>query len=95
MKHVFASPYVFEDETYEEIEFDLESLKGSDIAKAKKRFTSEGNHAFMPTVDSEFCAHVLAILMKKPIEFFSEMPAREYCLITTKVSNFFHNADSK
>lgn len=93
MKHVFSRPYEFEGQTYEEIEFDLATLKGSDIATAKRRFSSEGKFSPMPTMDSEFCVHLLAIAMKKPVEFFSEMPAPEYCTLMLKVSNFLSSAD--
>lgn len=92
MKHVFSNPYEFEGKTYEEIEFDLTTLKGSDISKAKKRFSSDGNFSPLPTMDSDFCAHLLAMVTKQPIEFFSEMPAREYCVLTQMVSNFLNSA---
>lgn len=88
MIHVFETPYEFEGETYKEIEFDLENLKGRDFAAAKKRFAKEGNFSVLPTMDSDFCAILLAQLTHKPDEFFTEMPIREYCAITQKVSNF-------
>lgn len=87
-KYTFDKPYEFEGKTYNEIEFDLESLKGSDIAAVKKRFSASGNYAPIPALDSEFCALILAHLVKQPIEFFSSMPARDYCNLTQQVTNF-------
>lgn len=88
MKHVFAHPYVFEGTEYKELEIDLDSLKGTDIAAAKKQFTSAGNFAAVPAADSEFCAMIAARVAKQPIEFFTSMPAKEYCKITQSISNF-------
>lgn len=88
MKHVFAKPYEFEGQTYNEIEFDLESLKGTDISAAKRTFLAEGYFSPLMTTDSDYCAILLARLTKLPFEFFSGLPAREYCEVTQKVSNF-------
>lgn len=88
MKHVFAKPYEFEGKTYEEITFDLDALKGADISAAKKEFTATGNYSPLPSTDSDFCALLLARMTKQPVEFFTELPAREYCGLTQKVSNF-------
>ena len=88
MIHVFEKPFEFEGKTYEQIEFDLEGLKGSDISAAKKRFAKEGNFAALPAMDSDFCAILLARMCKLPDEFFAELPAREFCAVTQKVANF-------
>lgn len=88
MKHVFLEPYEFEGKTYDGLEFNLDELKGSDISAVKKQFAAMGNYSPIPTTDSDFCALVLARLTKQPIEFFNDLPAREYCALTQKVSNF-------
>lgn len=88
MKYTFNKPYEFEGKKYESIEFDLESLKGSDIAAAKKRFTAAGNFSAIPAADSEFCAMILAQASKQPQEFFDNLPAKDYCSLTQQVSNF-------
>ena len=87
-EYVFKKPYEFEGKEYKSIEFDLDSLKGSDIALAKKQFSSAGNYAAVPAADSEFCSLILAKVTKQPLEFFTEMPAKDYCAITQMVSNF-------
>ncbi|MGN0885459.1 MAG: phage tail assembly protein [Candidatus Spyradenecus sp.] len=88
MVHVFATPYDFEGKTYEQLDFNLEGLKGSDIAAVKKQFTSAGNFAAVPAADYDFCAMMLARVCKLPLEFFTELPAKEYLALTQKVSNF-------
>lgn len=88
MIYTFKQPYEFEDVTYTQIEADLESLTGRDISDAKRQWATEGNFSPMPTTDLDFCAHILAKATKKPLEFYTEMPARDYCAITQQVVNF-------
>lgn len=87
-KYEFEKPYEFEGKEYESIEFDLESLKGSDISAVKKQFALEGNFSVVPAMDSDFCALLLARVTKQPLEFFMEMPAKDYNKLTQQVSNF-------
>lgn len=88
MVHEFAKPYEFEDKSYERIEFDLDALKGSDLAAAKKRFNTEGNFTVVPAAEPEYCALLLERLTKLPVDFFNNLPAKEYYALTQKVSNF-------
>lgn len=88
MKYEFKKPYEFDGDEYTEIEVDIENLKGSDIAAAKKQFASSGNFAPIPAADSEFCAMILASASGKPLDFFTDMPAKDYFAITQQVSNF-------
>ena len=91
MKYEFKAPYEFEGQTYTELEFDLESVTGADISAAKRQYATAGNFSPMPTTDSDFCAILLSRIARKPLEFFSEMPARDYCAITQAVTNFLMN----
>lgn len=87
-KYTFSKPYIFEGKEYSELEFDLESLKGSDISAAKKELTSVGIFAPILASDSDFCAILLARLIKQPREFFEGMPANDYSKLIQQVSNF-------
>lgn len=86
--HKFSVPYEFEGETYTELEYDFSGLKGSDIAEIKKAWAGAGNYSPLPTTDSDFCARILAKVCKKPLEFFEDMPAKDYCQLTQAVTNF-------
>lgn len=88
MKYIFEKPYQFEGETYTNIEFDLDSLKGSDIAAVKRKYVVAGGAALVPTSDMEFSVLLLNRVTKKPIEFFNGLPARDYVQLTLTVSNF-------
>lgn len=84
----FSKKYEFEGKEYESIDFDLEGLKGSDISEVKKTFAVTGTIAPVPALDSDFCALILARVTKQPLEFFTEMPAKDYMALTQQVSNF-------
>ena len=86
-----TKPFEFDGVEFKEIEFDLEGLKGEDISKAKKRFQREVPVCLILGADSDFCAHLLAVITKKPVEFFRAMPARDYLELTQTVSNFLTN----
>ena len=88
MNYKFKKPYEFEDVTYTELEYDLESLTGADISAAKRQWAAVGNFSPIPSTDADFCVYILAKVAKKPLEFFEGMPARDYCGITQQVSNF-------
>lgn len=89
MKHIFSKPIDFDDEKgIKEIEIDLDSLTGNDISAAKKTFTAEGNFAPILAMDTDFCICLAARVTKRPIEFFKDLPANDYCKIAQGVSNF-------
>ena len=72
-----------------ELEFDLESLTGEDLSKAKRQFLADGQvPTFIITADQDYAAYVLAVAAKKPIEFFKQMPARDYARLTTLATAF-------
>lgn len=87
-KYTFSEPFEFDGETYTEIEFDLKTLKGVDISATKKIFSQEVPICLSLGADTDFCALLLARMTKKPIEFYKEMPAKDYCELTQTVSNF-------
>lgn len=89
MRYEFLKPYEFEGKVYEVIELDLDSLKGSDMSAVKKQFTAMGHRSMAPIFDADYCALVAARASKLPIEFFNEMPAKDYVEVTATITNFF------
>ena len=89
MKYVLTKPYTFEGETVEEIEFNLEEMTGETISRAKRKFATSGEFSMgLVTTDLDYCAYVVAELLGKPIEFMTQMAARDYCRIGMIVSAF-------
>lgn len=90
MKHTFKKPYNFEGQDFEELEVPLDSLTGKDLSIAKSQWALAGNFSPMPSTDLDYCAAIAARASKQPIEFFEQMPAREFNKITQAVSNFLN-----
>ena len=88
MEYVFLEPYKFEDKEYKSIELSVENIKGYDIAAVKRQWTAVGYQAPVPALDSEFCAMVAARVSKQPLEFFENLPSKDYIGLTLRVSNF-------
>jgi len=87
-KHMFEKPYHFEGQEYTEIELDLDGLTGADMEAAQREFASKGNFTVMHTMDLAYLAILASMAAKKPREFITKLPAKEYNKITTKVQNF-------
>lgn len=90
MIHEFEKPYTFEEAEYKELEINLDGLKGSDMAAVKKEWTKAGNFSVAPGTDMDFCMLILVRATKKPVEFFEQLPAREFLAVTAMVTNFLH-----
>lgn len=89
MKHVFSKPINFEDEPeIKEIEIDLDSINGYDISEVKKQFSAAGNFSPILATDTDFCIMMAARKSGKPIEFFKELPGKDYLAIAQGVQNF-------
>lgn len=88
MVYTFGSPYSFEGTEYTEINIDVDALTGGDIANIKRQWVGEQNFAVLPAMDTEFCMMVAARASGQPLEFFREMPAKDYCKLTAEVSGF-------
>ncbi len=85
-----TKPYSFDGVEVTEVEFDLEMASGMVCVEAKRRMMREVPIAPMVMgTDHDFCAHVLALITKKPVEFYREMPAKDYLELVQTVVNFF------
>jgi len=69
-------PYVFEGETHTEIDMvGFEDLKGSQLFSAEQRYLSVRNNPVGMEYTYGFCFALGSIVLNKPVEFFSELPA--------------------
>jgi len=93
MLYTFAREYTFEDKAYTEIDIPLDDLKRSDIDRIQKQWRAAGNMAPLPVLDTSFCVRCAAAVTKQPLEFFEQLPGREYLRLTQKVSDFFLVSD--
>lgn len=89
MKHIFSKPIKFEEEPeIKEIEIDLDGINGYDISEVKKQFSAAGNFSPILATDTDFCIMMAARKSGKPIEFFKELPGKDYLAIAQGVQNF-------
>ena len=88
MKIEFSKPFKFEDQTFEAIDLKLEDLTGEDMLAVNKQFASEGLFSLAPSADMNFKMYLAARASKQPIEFFKQMPAKEFANVVQSVSNF-------
>ena len=88
MKYEFSKPYEFEGVKHTELDIHLEGITGRDISAVKKQFTDAGNYSAVPIMDYDFCVYLLARVTKKPMEFFYDLPAQDYCSLCQRVSTF-------
>jgi hypothetical protein len=86
----FKNPYIFEGETHEGIDLDLDGLKGSDLEKAQEIVSVQRKRmgSAVPELSKAYCAQVAALSAKVPCEFISGLPAKEYARVTLEVQNF-------
>lgn len=88
MRYEFSKKYKFEEKEYDTVDIPVEDMTGRDFADVKRSWSKEGNFSAVPAADSEFCIRVAAKMSRKPVEFFEQMPAGDYCKIAQSVSNF-------
>lgn len=90
MKYKFSKPYKFEDKEYSEIELDLEGVNGPDIESAflqVEDLTRTGQRIPL-AAGWKFLA---AKASKLPVEFFTNLPGRDWLKLSRIVSPFFDN----
>lgn len=97
MKYRLIKPIQFDGETIEEINLELDSLKGNDLLLVERQFLAMGdqNQAMMlKELSKEYQVVVAARAAKLPVEFFQEISAKDFSRITMQVQNFFVDGES-
>ena len=86
-----SKPYVFEDETYTEINLQgLEDLKAKDLSVIDKIHISKGCNPAMSGLTIDYAMITASMVAKKPLEFFEELPAKDAMAIKNMVMSFFY-----
>lgn len=87
----FAKPYVFEGRDYTELNLSaLEDATGADISAVGKILSKSGFVTPMPEMTMDFSLHMAGRITHLPIEFFSNMPAREAIKLKNIVTGFLY-----
>lgn len=90
----FSNPYTFEDETVTEVDLSgIENLTAADMIAVQKQMTKGGTVDALPEMSLQYACIVAARVTKRPVEFFTGLPAREAIKLKNKVTGFIFGAD--
>ena len=90
----FRKPFIFEDETYKEIDLSgLEDLSAKDMIQAQRTMERSGSINVLPEMSLEYACIFASKATKIPVEFFQALPPKEAIKVKDKVTNFFYGED--
>lgn len=90
----FRKPFIFEDETYKEIDLSgLEDLSARDMIQAQRTMERSGSINVLPEMSLEYACIFASKATKIPVEFFQALPPKEAIKVKNKVTNFFYGED--
>lgn len=90
----FHKPFVFEDETYTEIDLSgLEDMSARDMIQAQRTMERSGSINVLPEMSLEYACIFASKATKMPVEFFQALPPKEAIKVKNKVTNFFYGED--
>ena len=87
----FAKPYVFEGQTYTEVDLSgLEDTTAADLSAVNKILNKTGTVSPVPEMSMDFSIYMAARVAKLPVEFFQRLPAREAVRLKNTVTGFLY-----
>jgi hypothetical protein len=90
----FCKPYTFEGETYTEVDLSgIEDITATDMIAAQKVISKSGTVEVLPEMSMQYACVIAARVAKKPIEFFTGLPARDAIKLKNIVTGFIFGAD--
>ncbi|MCM1218097.1 MAG: phage tail assembly protein [Lachnospiraceae bacterium] len=90
----FRKPFVWEDNTYTEIDMSgLEDLSARDMIAAQRTMEKSGSINVLPEMSLEYACIFASKATKMPVEFFQALPPKEAIKVKNKVTNFFYGED--
>ena len=90
----FRKPFIFEDETYKEIDLSgLEDLSARDMIQAQRTMERSGSINVLPEMSLEYACIFASKATKMPVEFFQALRPKEAIKVKNKVTNFFYGED--
>ena len=84
----FAKPFMFEDQEYEGLTVDLDSLTGQDLLDASREARELGDTTPVMELSKTYYTAVVAKAAKVPIELIVALPAKEFSKVTVEVQSF-------
>lgn len=85
---ILKKPFDYEGTLYTEIKLDLDSLTGKDMISAEAEARVMGDRTVMLEASKTYHMIVAAKAAKLPVDFFEQLPAKEFTRVTAHVQNF-------
>lgn len=90
----FRKPFVWEDNTYTEIDLSgLEDMSARDMIQAQRTMERSGSINVLPEMSLEYACIFASKATKMPVEFFQSLSPKEAIKVKNKVTNFFYGED--
>jgi len=85
-----SKPYIFEGETYTEIDLSgCDELTGNDAAKAEKILTARRETSVIPEMSASYAFVIASLGTGKPLEFFFGLPLKDAARLKQVVRSTF------
>lgn len=90
----FNKPFIFEGETYTEIDLSaLENITGEDMIQVNRRLTAAGCAPLLQEMSLEYAQMMAAQVTGMPIELFKALPAKASMKLKNIVTNFIYGEE--
>ena len=90
----FSKPYRFEGQTFTEIDLSgLDKLNATDMCAAEKHLNRSGMFSPLPEMTAEYICFVAAQVAEQPIEFFKNLPPKDFIKVKNRITSFFFAGD--
>jgi len=95
MKIVLKKAITFEGKEINEINLDLDSLTGEDMAQAEREYFATGGHPVVPLlISSGYCAALASRATQYPFEAIMALPLKECHKVVSGVQSFLLGTES-
>lgn len=90
----FRKPFIWEDNTYTEIDLSgLEDMSAKDMIQAQRIMERSGSINVLPEMSLEYACIFASKAAKMPVEFFQALPPKEAIKVKNRITNFFYGED--
>ena len=90
----FRKPFIWEDNTYTEIDLSgLEDMSAKDMIQAQRIMERSGSINVLPEMSLEYACIFASKAAKMPVEFFQAQPPKEAIKVKNRITNFFYGED--
>lgn len=87
----FGKPYIFEGNTYEEVDLlAIKDVTGEHMMKAQQMMERMGYISALTEMSLPYAIILTSIVTNKPIEFYSKLPGPEAIKLKNLVTNFLY-----